>query len=235
MSDEQKQPTGRRERLAGRHLRAVGRREDHDVPQIARRAAGHDPRHHLHDARAARGRKGWRGLLFPGRDLVSEAGAGGKFSGARHGLRPQLRHAEVRGARQAAAGQGRVAQRGRAGRGRHPQVRGGGPGVETGAGDGVPHAAVHSVLEQRLRKRGTDATAVIQKRLGVARQEVAQWKNFDYLLISRTVAEDLRRMQAIVEAEKMRTARIASAGVLDYAILIVILLVIRSIEREDAG
>src|SRR5213082_3173495 len=41
-----------------------------------------------------------------------------------------------------------------------------------------------SVLEERLRKRGTDAPAVMQKRLGVARQEIAQWKNFDYLLIS---------------------------------------------------
>ena len=64
-----------------------------------------------------------------------------------------------------------------------------------------------TVLEQRLRKRGTETAAVIQKRLGVARQEIAQWKNFDYLILSRSVAEDLRRMQAIVEAEKMLTAR----------------------------
>src|SRR5437867_8876106 len=65
-----------------------------------------------------------------------------------------------------------------------------------------------AVLEQRLRKRGTDSRAVIQKRLGVARQEVAQWKNFDYLLISMTIAEDLSRMLAIVEAEKMRAQRV---------------------------
>jgi guanylate kinase len=64
-----------------------------------------------------------------------------------------------------------------------------------------------TVLEQRLRKRGTDAAPVIQKRLGVARQEIAQWKNFDYLLISRSVREDLAGMQAIVEAEKMRSGR----------------------------
>ncbi len=63
------------------------------------------------------------------------------------------------------------------------------------------------VLEERLRKRGTDSAAVIQKRLGVARQEIAQWKNFDYLLISSTISEDLRRMQAIIEAEKMQPAR----------------------------
>jgi len=32
------------------------------------------------------------------------------------------------------------------------------------------------IVEERLRKRGTDAPAVIQKRLSVARQEIAQWK-----------------------------------------------------------
>jgi guanylate kinase len=64
-----------------------------------------------------------------------------------------------------------------------------------------------TVLEQRLRKRNTDAPPVIQKRLGVARQEIAQWKNFDYLLISRSVQEDLRGMMSIIEAEKMRPAR----------------------------
>ena len=69
----------------------------------------------------------------------------------------------------------------------------------------TPHSV--TVLEQRLRTRGTDAPAVIQKRLSVARQEIAQWKNFDYLLVSGTVADDLRRMLAIVEAEKMRSSR----------------------------
>jgi guanylate kinase len=64
-----------------------------------------------------------------------------------------------------------------------------------------------AVLEQRLKKRGTDASAVIQKRLGVARQEVSQWRNFDYLLISDSKAEDLRRAQAIIESEKMRVHR----------------------------
>ena len=62
-------------------------------------------------------------------------------------------------------------------------------------------------IQQRLARRGADADAVIRKRLAVARQEIAQWKNFDYLLISTTKQEDLRRTLAIVEAEKMRAAR----------------------------
>jgi len=64
-----------------------------------------------------------------------------------------------------------------------------------------------AVLEHRLRLRGADAESVIQKRLAVAKQELAQWKNFDYLLISGSKQEDLRRTLAIIEAEKMRSAR----------------------------
>jgi guanylate kinase len=65
-----------------------------------------------------------------------------------------------------------------------------------------------ALLEERLRKRGTDSPAAIAKRLGVARQEISQWKNFDYLLISTSIKEDLRRSLAIIEAEKMRPARV---------------------------
>ena len=65
-----------------------------------------------------------------------------------------------------------------------------------------------AVLEERLRKRGMDSTAAIHKRLSVARQEIAQAKNFEYIITSSTVAEDLRRMQAIMDAEKMRQSRV---------------------------
>ena len=65
-----------------------------------------------------------------------------------------------------------------------------------------------AVLEERLKGRNTDAPKEIRKRLGIARREIAQWKHFDYLLISSTVEEDLRRMLAIVEAEKMKSARL---------------------------
>ncbi|MGA2684019.1 MAG: guanylate kinase [Verrucomicrobiota bacterium] len=67
-----------------------------------------------------------------------------------------------------------------------------------------------TVLAERLSKRNTEAAEEIQKRLALARQEIAQWTHFDYLLISSTVPEDLRRMLAIVEAEKMRAARAAA-------------------------
>lgn len=63
------------------------------------------------------------------------------------------------------------------------------------------------ILEERLKKRGQDTPSIIQKRLSVARQELAQWKNFDYMIISTSIQEDLRRMVAVVEAEKMRQCR----------------------------
>ncbi|HEY0456575.1 MAG TPA: guanylate kinase [Verrucomicrobiae bacterium] len=63
------------------------------------------------------------------------------------------------------------------------------------------------VLEERLLKRGGDSNTSIQKRLGVARHEIAQWKQFDYLIVSGSIPDDVRRMQAIIEAEKMRQHR----------------------------
>ena len=64
-------------------------------------------------------------------------------------------------------------------------------------------------LEARLRRRGTDSEEVIQRRLNVAREEIARWRQFDYLLISTTIPEDLRRMQVILEAAKMQETRAA--------------------------
>jgi guanylate kinase len=63
------------------------------------------------------------------------------------------------------------------------------------------------VLEARLKKRGEDSPVAIKKRLSDARREITQWKNFDYLVISTSIAEDARRGQAILDAEKMRQAR----------------------------
>jgi guanylate kinase len=63
------------------------------------------------------------------------------------------------------------------------------------------------VLEQRLQKRGQDSPQAIAKRLSVARQEIAQWRHFDYLIISGRIEEDLRRMEAVLDAEQMRQGR----------------------------
>ncbi len=64
-----------------------------------------------------------------------------------------------------------------------------------------------AVLEARLKKRGQDSVQTIAKRLSVARQEIAQWKNFDYLIISSSIDEDVRRLEAILDAERMKKGR----------------------------
>ena len=69
--------------------------------------------------------------------------------------------------------------------------------------------ASFQLLEQRLRKRAQDSEEVIQQRLKAARAEIACWRDFDYFITSTTIEEDLRRMQAIIEAEKMRHSRMA--------------------------
>jgi guanylate kinase len=66
-----------------------------------------------------------------------------------------------------------------------------------------------AVLEERLRRRGTEDEAVLQRRLGAARREIGCWRQFDYLVMSSTIPEDLRRLQVILEAERMRRTRAA--------------------------
>jgi guanylate kinase len=63
-------------------------------------------------------------------------------------------------------------------------------------------------LEARLRKRGQDSEAVIQRRLAAVRGEMAQWTQFDYVVVSDTVPHGVRQLQAIVEAERMKQFRV---------------------------
>lgn len=65
-------------------------------------------------------------------------------------------------------------------------------------------------IERRLQKRGADSPEEIRRRVAAAKHEIAQWKNFDYLLISGSKQEDLRLALAIVEAEKMKIGRAAA-------------------------
>jgi guanylate kinase len=59
-------------------------------------------------------------------------------------------------------------------------------------------------LEQRLRRRGSDDEAEIQRRLKVARAEIKHCEHYDYCLRSASRSEDYENLQAIYRAEKMR-------------------------------
>ena len=63
-------------------------------------------------------------------------------------------------------------------------------------------------LEQRLRERRSDAEGEIQRRLVRAREEIALWRRYDYLIVNRDLKEALDQLESIIVAEHCRTARI---------------------------
>ena len=63
------------------------------------------------------------------------------------------------------------------------------------------------VLEKRLRGRGTETEAVIEKRLAAAREEIPCVRDYDYAVINDTVEQAVLDIEAILAAEKLRVSR----------------------------
>lgn len=66
-------------------------------------------------------------------------------------------------------------------------------------------------LEQRLRERRSDAEAEIARRLRRAREEIALWRRYDYLVVNRELKEASEQLVSIIVAERARVARLALA------------------------
>lgn len=64
------------------------------------------------------------------------------------------------------------------------------------------------VLEERLRKRGTETPGQIEIRLANAIGEMAYWKDYRYTIFSGTADDDLRNFRAIMQAERCRSSRL---------------------------
>jgi guanylate kinase len=75
-------------------------------------------------------------------------------------------------------------------------------GIETTAIFVMPPS--FEVLEQRLRGRSKDSEAAIQKRLQVAREEVAAFGEYDFLVVNDEVGPAVERLRSIVLAERAR-------------------------------
>ena len=75
-------------------------------------------------------------------------------------------------------------------------------GIETTAIFVMPPS--FEVLEQRLRGRSKDSEAAIQRRLQVAREEVASFVEYDFVVINDDVPAALERLRSIVLAERAR-------------------------------
>jgi guanylate kinase len=63
-------------------------------------------------------------------------------------------------------------------------------------------------LEQRLRERRSDAAGEIERRLARAREEVALWRNYEYLIVNRDLKEAVEQLAAVIQAERCRTTRL---------------------------
>lgn len=60
-------------------------------------------------------------------------------------------------------------------------------------------------LRSRLTGRGTDAPDEVERRMRVALDEMARWREYDYCLVSGSREADFERIKAIYFAAKMRT------------------------------
>jgi guanylate kinase len=63
-------------------------------------------------------------------------------------------------------------------------------------------------LEERLRRRGTEDEAAIGRRLKRAREEASAYPEYDYLIINAEVSDSISRLEAIVNAERLRVDRL---------------------------
>jgi guanylate kinase len=63
-------------------------------------------------------------------------------------------------------------------------------------------------LEERLRRRGTEDEASIQRRLKRAHDEASVFPEYDYLIVNDDVDQSLAELQALVTAERLRVTRL---------------------------
>jgi guanylate kinase len=74
-----------------------------------------------------------------------------------------------------------------------------------------------AVLEQRLRGRSADTEEAMQRRLQTAREEVAAFDEYDYVVVNDELEACVDRVRAIVLAERarLRCARSAAEEVVN--------------------
>lgn len=69
-------------------------------------------------------------------------------------------------------------------------------------------------LERRLRGRAQDSDEVVKKRMAKAGDEMSHWFEYDYVLLNTEVERSIDRVQAILDAERLRRRR--QVGMADF-------------------
>jgi guanylate kinase len=59
-------------------------------------------------------------------------------------------------------------------------------------------------LKTRLERRAEDSSEIIFKRLRNAAEEIAHWREYDYVLINRDLDKSFKRLQSILTAERLK-------------------------------
>ena len=70
----------------------------------------------------------------------------------------------------------------------------------------------YDVLEQRLRGRSKDSEAAIQRRLQVARDEVASFAEYDFIVVNDELAGAVDRLRSIILAERAQLRRMQTTA-----------------------
>jgi len=63
------------------------------------------------------------------------------------------------------------------------------------------------VLERRLRGRSKDSEAAMQRRLGTAREEVAAFSEYDFIVVNDELTAAVDRLRCIIVSERARLKR----------------------------
>ncbi len=62
-------------------------------------------------------------------------------------------------------------------------------------------------LERRLKARAQDSAAEVSHRMAKAADEMSHWAEYDYIIVNHDIDSSVRRVQAILQAERLRRER----------------------------
>jgi guanylate kinase len=71
-----------------------------------------------------------------------------------------------------------------------------------------------AALRRRLKTRAQDSRQVVSARMAKSSDEMSHWAEYDYVVVNRDLAESVREVRAILEAERKRRER--QIGLADF-------------------
>lgn len=62
-------------------------------------------------------------------------------------------------------------------------------------------------LKARLERRAEDSAEIIKRRLHNALEEIAHWREYDYILVNRDLDKSFARLRAVLTAERLKRVK----------------------------